>query len=180
MGDTSEASTRSREETERVLLERAEALARPPVRDEVIPTIEMLVLVVGTERYGIALHRVGEVRALGIVTSVPSLPDFWAGLINLHGALLPVLDLGALLRVEESLFADPPQAVVVSGAAEAVALKVDAVHGVKRYRATDFSPAPSGGSSAVLGVTTDLVSVLDIDRLLADDALTVRDGLAAG
>ncbi|MGH2787367.1 MAG: chemotaxis protein CheW [Actinomycetota bacterium] len=166
-------------EVERVLQKRAEALARPVESDDAaIPTIEMLVLAVGAERYGIPVRRVGEVRPLGSTTPVPGLPAFWAGLINLRGALLPVLDLRRFLAVEESVFSDPPQAVVVTGQDFDVALMVDDVQGVERFRATDISPSLSGASSAVLGVTTDLVSVLDIDRLLADGALIVHDGVA--
>jgi purine-binding chemotaxis protein CheW len=167
-------------EIERVLNERAEILARPVgsgARQE--PTIEMLVLALGVERYGIAVHRVREVRPLGTASVVPGLPRHWAGLINLRGALLPVLDVRRFLGVEESVFSDPPQAVVVAGPAIEAALMVDAVQGVERFKASDISPSPNGTSSVVLGVTTDLVSVLDIDRLLADEALIVNDGGAA-
>jgi purine-binding chemotaxis protein CheW len=167
-------------DTQRVLEERAEALARPvETDDEREPTIEMLVLVVGVERYGIAVHRVREVRPLGTPTVVPGLPACWAGLLNLRGALLPVLDVRRFLGVEGSVFSDPPQAVVVAGPVVEAALMVDAVQGVERFMASDISPSSSGTSSVVLGVTTDLVSVLDVDRLLADEALLVNDGGAA-
>jgi purine-binding chemotaxis protein CheW len=167
-------------EIQRVLEERAEILARPAdAGDSREPVIEMLVLLVGVERYGIAVHRVREVRPLGTPSAVPGLPSRWAGLLNLRGALLPVLDLRLFLGVEESVFSDPPQAVVVSGPEVEAALKVDAVQGVERFKASDISPSPGGTSSVVLGVTTDLVSVLDVDRLLADEALLVNDGGAA-
>lgn len=162
---------------ERVLQERAEALARPVDSDDGRePTLEMLVLVLGVERYGIALHRVREVRPLGSPSVVPGLPEFWAGLINLRGALLPVLDVRRFLGIEESVFSDPPQAVVVGGPTVEVALMVDAVQGVERIKASDIALSPSGTSSVVFGVTTDLVSVLDVDRLLADGALIVDHG----
>jgi purine-binding chemotaxis protein CheW len=167
-------------EIERVLQHRAEALARPVDGDgDREPTAEMLVLVVGVERYGIAVRRVKEVRPLGTPSVVPGLPGCWAGLINLRGALLPVLDLRRYLGVEESVFSDPPQAVVVAGPTVEAALMVDAVQGVERFKASDIGPSPNGTSSVVLGVTTDLVSVLDVDRLLADEALVVNDGGAA-
>jgi purine-binding chemotaxis protein CheW len=167
-------------ETERVLQQRAEVLARPVEGDDGRePTVEMLVLVVGVERYGIAVRRVREVRPLGTPAVVPGLSGWWAGLINLRGALLPVLDVRRFLGAEESVFSDPPQAVVVSGPTVEAALMVDAVQGVERFKASDIGPSPNGTSSVVLGVTTDLVSVLDVDRLLADEALVVNDGGAA-
>jgi chemotaxis signal transduction protein len=162
---------------ERVLKERAEILARPvDSGGGQEPTIEMLVLALGAERYGIAVHRVREVRPLATPSVVPGLPRHWVGLINLRGALLPVLDVRRFLGVEKSVFSDPPQAVVVGGQTLEAALMVDAVQGVERFKASDIGPSPNGTSSVVLGVTTDLVSVLDIDRLLADEALIANDG----
>jgi purine-binding chemotaxis protein CheW len=172
-------TTEPSKETARLLQARAEALARPVAVDDLEPTAEMLVLVLGIERYGIPVRRVREVRPLGTPSVVPGLPGFWTGLINLRGALLPVLDVRRFLDIEESVSSDPPQAVVVGGPVGEVALLADAVEGVRRIKASDVSPSPSGTSSVVLGVTTDLVAILDVDRLLADEALVVNDGGAA-
>jgi chemotaxis signal transduction protein len=57
----------------------------------------VIVFAIGAVRYAIELRWVREVVTLGFVTDVPSAPPVLGGVCNLHGAILPVLDLGALL-----------------------------------------------------------------------------------
>src|SRR5690348_5091834 len=55
------------------------------------------VFALGAVRCALEMRWVREVVTLGFVTNVPSAPTALAGVCNLHGAILPVLDLSALL-----------------------------------------------------------------------------------
>jgi purine-binding chemotaxis protein CheW len=113
-------------------------------------------------------------------------PPFWKGLVNVRGRLCPVLDLGRYLQVPEPV--DPGAApdhdqemlVVIGGAAVTVALLVDSVREIRRIPSGSIKPSAAeslgGTSRAVLGVTQDLVSVLDAGALLGDDGLVVQGG----
>ncbi len=57
----------------------------------------MIVFTLGTVRYALELRWVREVVSLGFVTSVPTAPSALGGVVNLHGSILPVLDVGVLL-----------------------------------------------------------------------------------
>lgn len=57
----------------------------------------VIVFAIGAARYAVELRWVREVVNLGFVTVVPTAPPALGGVCNLHGAILPVLDLGALL-----------------------------------------------------------------------------------
>ena len=57
----------------------------------------VIVFAVGGERYAAELRWVREVITLGFVTVVPTAPAAIAGVVNLHGAITPLLDLHALL-----------------------------------------------------------------------------------
>jgi len=57
----------------------------------------VIVFAIGAVRYALELRWVREVVSLGFVTNVPSAPPALGGVCNLHGTILPVLDLGALL-----------------------------------------------------------------------------------
>ena len=57
----------------------------------------VIVFAIGAVRYALELRWVREVVSLGFVTTVPSAPPAIGGVCNLHGAILPVIDLGALL-----------------------------------------------------------------------------------
>jgi chemotaxis signal transduction protein len=57
----------------------------------------VIIFTIGAVRYALELRWVREVVSLGFVTTVPSAPAALCGVCNLHGAILPVLDVGVLL-----------------------------------------------------------------------------------
>lgn len=68
----------------------------------------VIVFTIGGARYALELRWVREVVSLGFVTSVPTAPAALGGVCNLHGAILPVLDVGVLLDGVPGLPARPP------------------------------------------------------------------------
>jgi chemotaxis signal transduction protein len=88
----------------------------------------VIVFAVGTTRYAVELRWVREVVTLAFVTTVPTAPPVLGGLCNLHGSILPVLDVGALLDLEPG----PPArqgdgALVLEADSTLCALRVDQV-----------------------------------------------------
>ncbi len=57
----------------------------------------VIVFAIGATRYAVELRWVREVVTLGFVTAVPTAPPALGGVCNLHGTILPVLDVAALL-----------------------------------------------------------------------------------
>lgn len=57
----------------------------------------VIVFSIGTARYALELRWIREVVSLGFVTGVPTAPEALGGVCNLHGTILPVLDVGVLL-----------------------------------------------------------------------------------
>jgi purine-binding chemotaxis protein CheW len=164
----------------RVLEERARALARPLRSDEPLDTIEMVVMEVGTERYGVGAGSVQEVRHLSRLAPVPGTPQFWAGIVSIRGTLYPVLDLRRYLSLPEAEQArEPKKIVLVSGSALTVGLMVDGVAGIRRVPAAEIGPplagAPGAVRQAARGVTADLLTVVDVEVLLSDPELVVKE-----
>jgi len=169
---------------QRILEARARVLARPPETVSISDAAELVVLVVGKERYGVAIEHVHEIQALNAApTPVPGVPSHWVGLMNLRGRLYPVLDLGAF--VTATPFSAPAgsgrhgQVVLVSGAGLAVGLLVDDVPQVRQVARAEIGPplSDTGGAKRqiVTGVTPDLLSLLDLETLLSDPRLVVQD-----
>ena len=79
------------DEVLRILQARARELARPLEPGDVEETTSLLVVEVGPERYAVDVDAVREIKPLAGVTSLPGLPSFWSGLVNLRGSLVPVL-----------------------------------------------------------------------------------------
>jgi purine-binding chemotaxis protein CheW len=169
----------SPDQVRRVLEERARALARPPEDQADGDALELVVLAVGAERYGVDVRLVREVRPLAGLAPVPGTPASWTGLVNLRGSLCPVLSLRRYLGVGDDPEADPPEhgVLVVVTAPFPAALLVDAAVEVRRCAPETLRPTTAAAAdrahAAVQAVTPDLLQVLDPGALLADPALGV-------
>lgn len=173
--------------TRLILEERARELARPMEEEERGEITSLLVLGVGAELYGIDITVAQETRPLTDLAPLPNVPPFWKGLVNVRGRLCPVLDLARYLQVpdapdrhEDASRAPGMLVVVGSGSIVTVALLVDSVGEIRRIPAGSIKPSAAeslgGASRAILGVTQDLVSVLDTEALLGDHGLIVQGG----
>ena len=92
-------------------------------------------------RYALEIRWVREVVTLGFVTSVPSAPIAIGGVCNLHGSILPVLDICPLLDLPPG---PPPRqgdgALVLEAEGVTCALRVEQVDHVASLHET-----PTGG-----------------------------------
>jgi purine-binding chemotaxis protein CheW len=164
---------------EQVLEERARLLARAPEAEASAHEVELVVLALGPERYGVDILQVQTIQALSGLTPVPGLPAFWAGLVNLRGRLYPVLNLRRYLALPGQP-AERGKAVLAAAANLSVALWVDDVLEVRRVSLDQIgAPLADAVTAAqrgpgVRGVTPDLLVVLDLDVLLGDPRLAVQ------
>lgn len=166
------------ERTRMILEERARNLARPLEKEDDGDSVSLVVVSVGTERYGLDITRLQETKPLSGLTHLPNVPPFWKGLVNLRGHLVPVLDLRRYLQLPGA-GSDENETVVVAAAGDlVVGLLVDSITDVRRLPLAQIKPPPAETAGtrnqAVRGVTPDLISVLDLDALLADPNLTVQ------
>ncbi len=165
---------------QRILEARAQALARPLAVDAPGDMLELVVLAVGPDRYGVAADQVQEIQVLTGLTRVPGLPAFWAGVVNLHGRLYPVLNLRRYLDLPGAAPEQGSKLALVLAAGLSVALWVDDVPEVRQVPVAAIGPtlvdaAANAKVPVVRGVTPDLLAVLNLETLLADTRLVVQD-----
>ena len=94
--------------------------------------------------------------------------------------MYPVLDLRRYLGLPGQC-ADEPKVALVSDGGLSIGLLVDDVEEVRHVAVDDINPpvAHGGGRAEVVrGVTSDMLSVLDLHALVCDQALVVEDGAA--
>jgi chemotaxis signal transduction protein len=111
----------------------------------------VIVFAIGAARYAIELRWVREVVTLGFVTGVPTAPPVLGGLCNLHGAILPVLDVAALLDLPPG----PPArqgdgALVLEAESTICALRVDQVDHVASLVESEGAVVDVAGRPLVL------------------------------
>ena len=136
----------------------------------------------GGQEYATDILRVQEIKGWDTVTRVPYSPKYILGVINLRGAIVPVVDLRVRLALESAPF-DPATVVIVVRVAGArgeriVGLVVDAVSDVYSFSAENIQPPPEAVGSLdqmfVLGLAKHedkLVIILDIERLVISSVL---------
>jgi len=98
----------------------------------------VIVFAIGAARYAIELRWVREVVTLGFVTGVPIAPSVLGGLCNLHGTILPVLDVSVLVNGTPG----PParqgdSGVIVESEGLTCALRVDQIDHVASLHEID-------------------------------------------
>jgi len=136
---------------------------------------QYLTFTLGEEVFGMDIRTVREIIQHGAMTPVPLMPAFVRGVINLRGAVVPVIDLHAR-------FGRPPAGVtkktcvvifdaVREGERVELGLQVDAVSAVIDIPAAQIEPPPNFGTAVrrefIHGmgkVGERFVIVLDADR----------------
>jgi purine-binding chemotaxis protein CheW len=140
--------------------------------------------------YGIAVADVQEVVGYRPLTRVFHAPRALAGVTNLRGEVLPVIDLASLLHGDQEARAEPaePRVVVVrerAGAKRRVGLKVDALLGLREVPASGCIDAPPAVQARLGDLLVGVVSepspafaLLSIEGILNAPAFREVSGAA--
>lgn len=118
--------------------------------------------------YGVDVSRVQEALRLHSATPVPHAPRAVAGLVNLRGQVVLLVDLRARLGREPFGPDDEPMMMVVNIDGEPVSLLVDQVGDVLELDDDTFGPPPPTLEASLQDVVTGVYS-MDDGLLLALD-----------
>jgi purine-binding chemotaxis protein CheW len=163
-----------------ILRERARALARTPDRSaDSEVSLQVLEFQLARERYAVETGYVQEVYPFKSLTVLPSTPPFIAGVVNVRGRILPVLDLKVFFDLPKEGLTDLHRIVVVSGHDLEFGLLADVSVGVQTIAVNSLQPPPPTvagiGADYMRGVTVDGLIVLDMERILADPRIIVNE-----
>lgn len=111
---------------------------------------QYLTFMLGGEVFAIGILAVKEIIEFGGLTEVPMMPAFIRGVINLRGAVVPVMDLSARFGKEPTAVTKRTCIVIVEFVApeerQVIGVVVDAVNAVLEITATEIEPAPKFGA----------------------------------
>ena len=110
---------------------------------------EFLTFRLGEETYGIDILQVQEIREIEAVTRVPHVAAYTRGVINLRGAIVPVVDLGMMLGFGEPLPLAQASAIVLHTEGRLVGLVVASVSDVIALADDEIRPPPTLDNHAV-------------------------------
>ena len=148
---------------------------------------QYLTFVCGGEEYGVEILRVQEIKGWERATRIPHAPNYCLGVINLRGAIVPIIELRKRFNLESTEFGPTTVVIVVKVTSahgeRTVGMVVDAVCEVYNVAHADVKAPPEVGSSVdtafVKGLATvenKMLILLDIDRLIN---ASILDGVGA-
>ena len=173
----------SAEETQRILQIRALALAQEPLREEAADEdLEILEFTLAYERYAIESHFVRQVASLESLTPLPCTPAFVLGIVNLRGALYPVIDLRKFFELPEKGLTSFNKIIVLQSGKILFSILADTIIGVRRIFKNHIQPSlptlTGVRRSYLMGITPERLVVLDAEKLLMDESINVQDQVA--
>lgn len=135
--------------------------------------LEFVTLFAGGQGFGIEIRQIREIRRWSPITALPHVPSGVLGVINLRGAVVPILDLAVRLGLGTTADNGRAVFVIVHVEQRMMGLLVDSVSeiiGVRRNRLRDV---PSVGGfdgadcvSALIETGEDMIRVVDLRSLL--------------
>ena len=138
---------------------------------------QYLTFSVGDEVFAMDIITVREIIQITSITTVPLMPDFVRGVINLRGAVLPVIDLKSRFGRGTALVGKRSCVVIFDSVRDGdkveLGLMVDSVSEVVEVPVSSIEPAPQFGNSierSFIGgmgkVGGQFIVILDTERAL--------------
>ncbi|GAA5173661.1 chemotaxis protein CheW [Niveibacterium umoris] len=151
---------------------------------------QFLTFSLGGEMFAIPLEHIREIIEFGGLTEIPMMPDFLRGVINLRGAVVPVIDLAARFGRAPTAIARRTCIVILEVLQEEqlmpLGVIVDAVSEVLAVEHSQIEPRPSFGAKiraefieGMINHHDKFVVALDIQHVLSVDEMASLIGFGA-
>ncbi len=134
--------------------------------------------------YGLAILNIKEIIEYGEITEVPMTPDFISGVINLRGAVVPVIDLSQRFSGQNIEYTKRTSIIILELQNDDLSIEigvtVDMVNEVLDIHSSEIEPAPTLGDqietnfiSGMAKVEGKLLILLNIENVLSIDELSM-------
>jgi purine-binding chemotaxis protein CheW len=147
---------------------------------------EFLAFTMGEEEYGLDILKVQEIRGYEAVTRIANAPDFFKGVMNLRGVIVPIVDMRIKFNLGTPTYDEFTIVIVLNLSGKVVGMVVDSVSDVTTLTAQQIRPAPDMAgvfeSNYLIGLGTldeRMLILVDIDKLMAGPEIGVLGTLAS-
>jgi purine-binding chemotaxis protein CheW len=151
-------------------------------KQETASTVQQLTFSLAGEEYGVDILSVREIRGWSRVTRIPQAPPHVLGVLNLRGAVVPVMDLRLRFGMERVEYNENTVMIVVALSERLFGIVVDAVSDVVDIDPAAIKPVPDMGAVVdtryLKGLATHverMVMLLDVDKLMRPDEVETLD-----
>lgn len=137
---------------------------------------------IGEEEYGVDIMAIREIKGWTATTELPNTPAYMRGVINLRGAIVPILDLRARFNGGHTETGARHVIIVVAVGTRVAGILVDAVADIIAVSSDAIQPVPqldtvvgAGFLTGLVNVEGRMVALLELDHVFDFDAGTAAD-----
>jgi purine-binding chemotaxis protein CheW len=152
---------------------------------------QFLTFQLADETYAAGILRVKEIIEYEAVTRVPNMPPSFRGVINLRGAVVPVIDLATRFGLGTSTVTKRSCVIILEvengGERLVMGILADGVSQVIDLPVTDIEPPPAFGTrihadylKGLGKIGKKFVLILDMDRVLSNEEVRAIEAQTAG
>lgn len=163
-----------------ILRKRARDLARQEGQDQGAGAgLDILEFLLSFETYAIEMRWVAETYPLKDLTPLPCTPPFVAGIINVRGRIISVIDIRAFFDLPEKGLTDLNKVIILHNGEMEFGILADEILGTRTVQLAEVQPplATLTGirEEYLTGVTRKRTAILDGAKLLSDKKLIVHE-----
>jgi purine-binding chemotaxis protein CheW len=136
---------------------------------------ELISFRIGAQEFCVDIMAIREIRGWTAATALPQSPSFVRGVINLRGAVLPIVDLASRLGFESTEANDRNVIIVAQIGEQVVGLLVDAVSDILTITDDMIQPTPDVASETaktfvrgLIPMEGRMISLIGLERVLPD------------
>lgn len=141
---------------------------------------EVIAFKVYDDEYCVDIMSVREIRGWTPATRIPHAPPYVRGVINLRGAVLPIIDLAARFGFDTTETSERNVIIVAQIDGQLFGLLVDAVSDIMSITADDLQPTPNIGSEQartfiknVIAREEQMIRFIDLKQILPQQMANV-------
>ncbi|NNU16314.1 chemotaxis protein CheW [Parvularcula sp. ZS-1/3] len=141
---------------------------------------EVIAFKVHDDEYCVDIMSVREIRGWTPATRIPHAPPYVRGVINLRGAVLPIIDLAARFGFDTTETSERNVIIVAQIDGQLFGLLVDAVSDIMSITADDLQPTPNIGSEQartfiknVIAREEQMIRFIDLKQILPQQMANV-------
>ena len=131
------------------------------------------------EIYGVDVMSVQQIKGWEDVRTIPDLPDYISGVIDLRGVIVPIMDLRLRFEMDKKAYSSTTVVIILATSfgdqAIPLGIVVDAVSDVVNIGEEGMKPAPNVGNSSrirfmrgMIKHNDEMVIVLNLEKLLGE------------
>lgn len=146
------------------------------------PPTQFISFAIGDDQYGVDIMAVREIKGWSEITHLPKQPEYVRGVLNLRGAIVPIIDLRCRFGQGRTEATPLHIVIIVQIAARQVGLLADRVLDIVTFESANVQQVPhiANGSrtnflSGLVTIESGMIALIDLPNLLS----TANDDKAA-